>query len=128
MITEILKERAPDQKPRFFLHDEMIAWLKDNLKVKVQPCFTANAPDYDLAGKLGCSHVIPTHLQLDVTVKVGDEVIITECTVAHAEPYLSALKTLANVVEQCMIHINELHAANNELQKRIELIDKPSSV
>jgi hypothetical protein len=29
MITDILKEREVDQKPRFFLHDEMISWLSD---------------------------------------------------------------------------------------------------
>jgi len=32
MLQDILtQERTPDQKPRFFLHDEMIAWLSDNL-------------------------------------------------------------------------------------------------
>ena len=32
MLQDILtQERTPDQKPRFFLHEEMIAWLSDNL-------------------------------------------------------------------------------------------------
>lgn len=36
MITDILKERTPDQKPRFFLHDEMTAWFSDNLEVRTR--------------------------------------------------------------------------------------------
>lgn len=31
MITEILEKREKDQAPRFFLHDEMKAWLASNL-------------------------------------------------------------------------------------------------
>ena len=32
MLTEILTEqRTEGQKPKFFLHEEMIAWLSDNL-------------------------------------------------------------------------------------------------
>lgn len=52
MIDSILKEtRTPDQKPRFFLHDEVKAWLADNLQVtvKVAPNYSAN---YGLQQKL----------------------------------------------------------------------------
>ena len=35
MISDILEEREKDQAPRFFLHDEMVIWLRDQLRVSV---------------------------------------------------------------------------------------------
>jgi hypothetical protein len=35
MIDEILKEDRVGKKPRFFLHDEVKAWLSDNLQTTV---------------------------------------------------------------------------------------------
>lgn len=33
MISEILTKKEKDQKPRFFLHDEVKAWLQDKMNV-----------------------------------------------------------------------------------------------
>jgi hypothetical protein len=35
MIDEILKEDRVGKKPRFFLHDEVKAWLSDNLQINI---------------------------------------------------------------------------------------------
>ena len=35
MITDILKEREKDQAPRFFLHDEMKAWLGEQMQMSI---------------------------------------------------------------------------------------------
>ena len=35
MITDILEDRQKDQAPRFFLHDEMIIWLRDQLRISI---------------------------------------------------------------------------------------------
>ena len=33
MISDILEQREKDQKPRFFLHDEMKSWLQDQMQI-----------------------------------------------------------------------------------------------
>ena len=35
MIDDVLKERKQNDKPRFFLHEEMKAWLADNMNISV---------------------------------------------------------------------------------------------
>jgi hypothetical protein len=55
MIDDILKERDVDQKPRFFLHDEMIAWLSDTCyfttSVRPEGRYGLNLPYIDSYGQ-----------------------------------------------------------------------------
>jgi len=109
MITEILKERAPDQKPRFFLHDEMIAWLKDNMKIQVNQ-YATTLGDSQLAEKLGIPHSmgLTDAIHIDMTITVGGSVIATQSTKTSIYEYHKAFRTLANVTETCMVHITNL--------------------
>lgn len=126
MITDIIKDRKPGDKPRFFLHDEMKQWLKDNLILSVD---TMNIYSYDSTLiKMLNVHSITTGHNLSIRCSIDGEHIAAYTSQLHMQGYEETLKTLANVCTNCMQHINQLHAENQELKKRIELLENPIPV
>lgn len=126
MISETLKDYKPGDKPRFFLHDEVKQWLKDNLKVTVQ---SGDKPlnDPHVSGMLNAAGLVEGH-SLFIQIAIDNELICDRFCKFENTGYPQALKTLTNVMTSCMQQINQLHAENEELRKRIELLETPLPV
>lgn len=122
MIDQILKDRQPDQKPRFFLHDEMKAWLKDNLDIQVTHGQNRSS-DFNLQAKLGLSYTLPVGLYLSITIYVDKEPVAIQQFNLPIQEYEQAFKCVANVLETCMQKVSIMQAENAELKRRIELLE-----
>jgi len=125
MIDQILKDHKPGEKPRFFLHDEMKAWLADNLKIGIDAGIN-HEYDYNLTQKLGIhSGYLPAGINIKVDVLIDNEVLVSQGSNTYFPEIVTALKCLSNVSEQCMIQIRNLQIQNEELKRRIELLETP---
>lgn len=127
MIEDILKERKPGDKPRFFLHDEMKEWLKENLSINMT-AVDEGSTDYNLRQKLSLYEDLTTGVNIDLDISIAGENIIRTIAPVHMRSHEKAFQTLVNVVETCMVKITQLEAENQELKRRIELIENPLPV
>lgn len=121
-----MKDRKEGDKPRFFLHDEMKAWLRDNLRFQI----TANAMeslDADLKYKLGVNDLSIGH-SLHISVLLDGETISFMGYTLDMAGYEKSIKTISNVLTTCMERINQLEYQNQELKRRIELLEQPLSI
>lgn len=126
MISDVLKDREPASKPRFFLHDEMKAWLTENLKIEINTV-KKFASDPNLQTVLNVPFLSIGQV-VNIGVKVDDELIVQQSIDVHMDGYERSLKTITNVVSQCMSRIVYLEEKNNELQRRIDLLENPLPV
>lgn len=127
MIQDLLvKEKIQDQKPRFFLHDEVKTWLADNLSIKVN--VTANmSTDYRLAN-FGIPQ-IPIMYTITVTSFIDNKPIgDTGYLKIDLYDYQNAFIQLADRLNYCTLATYNLQAENQELKKRIELLENPLPV
>lgn len=126
MIDQILKDRKPGDNPRFFLHDEIKAWLGDHLKIQLVHSEN-HSMDYDLQRKLGLSNTLPVIHNISLRISVDDELISQKHIRLPMEEYEKAIKTLSNVCQSCMMEINHLNSKVAELQQRIDQSEKPTA-
>lgn len=127
MIDQILKDRTPDQKPRFFLHDEMKAWLADNLKVTMQASANKSI-DYRLQSQLGLYDTLTAAHNVSISIELAGETIEHTHVTLHYDQYEKSMQSLANVAERCVTAIHRLEAENAELKRRIDLLENPLPV
>lgn len=123
MIDQILKDHKPGEKPRFFLHDEMKAWLGDHLNIVITTSPNSSY-DQNLASKLGVPHIVVGH-SLTITLYLDNEPITVQGVNIIDPNREQVFKTLANVCEKCMIEINDLTYKVGELRRRLDLIENP---
>lgn len=124
MIADQLKDRKPGDKPRFFLHDEMKAWLKENMVVTLSSQ-AMRSSDFALTQKLNLFEQLTTGHHVDLEISIAGETLTRMTTAINMSSYEKAFQTLTHVVETCMIQISNLREENNQLRKRIELIETP---
>jgi hypothetical protein len=124
MIDQILKDHKPGEKPRFFLHDEMKAWLADNLDITIIHSVNKSV-DSTLSGKLGLYETLTAGHNLQITVRLAGETISMHGVNLPLVDHEQAFRCLANVAENCMVQINQLQVENLELKRRLDLIENP---
>ena len=127
MIDQILKDHKPGEKPRFFLHDEMKAWLGDHLKIDLEAGVNQSA-NYDLVNKLSLPSALTIGTWVRINVSLDGESIISQGININMLDHEKAFVTLSNVVETCMVKITQLQIANEELTRRIQLLETPLPV
>lgn len=113
MLGDILKDRKTTDKPRFFLHDEMKMWLKENLKIKIVPTARSEYSSI-LSSKLGIA-AITFKLDIETNITIDNECLLQEIQSVDLDNTRTALEKLCSIVEACMVHINQMHAQINEL-------------
>jgi hypothetical protein len=122
-ISEILEDRKPGDKPRFFLHDELIAWLKDNLTIST---YVTHSTDYGLGVKFGITQGIPVSMIINTKIML-DDTTISE-TVSHTPigGISEAFKSINTVLEKIIYNVAELNKTIVILEEKIkELENKP---
>lgn len=127
MIDEVLKQHQPGDKPRFFLHDEMKAWLSDHLNITIE-AGNNRSGDYSLQTKLNMHQGLTVGSWIRINVLIDGEPVAVKGINWYMEDHEKAFQTLATVAENCMIHIQKLQAENQELIRRIELLENPLPV
>lgn len=123
MIDDVLKNREPGQKPRFFLHEEMKAWLKDNMKLEVS-AYTGDSLDYSLKNKLNVAN-LPNQIIMNASLTIDGEVLGTSYKLLNFQGWIDAMGCMSRVTEQCMMQIQMLQNENAELKRRIDFIENP---
>ena len=124
MITDILQERTPEQKPRFFLHDEMVAWLADNLKLEVVHQIERSR-DHQLQQKLSLYNGLPNALLVNIVASAGGVTFYQGTAPISLHEYERAMQCLVNVNETCMQKITQMEYQLQQLQRRLELLENP---
>ena len=123
MIADVLKDHKPGDKPRFFLHDEMKAWLKDHLDIKIT--YGENRSfDYEMQGKLALNNTLPVGFYMSITLSLDGELVAIQQFNIPMQEYEKAFKTICNVSETCMIQINRLLSEVQILQQRVQELEK----
>lgn len=137
MIADILKEKTPETKPRFFLHDEMKAWLADNLKLnmRIGHHFSTNYAVINKLQNLGFYNLLPVGLAIETSISIGDEYISTAGTSISMIETEKLTEHFLTVNEKVKVRLDyleaicaDLQATNQELRKRLDLIENPLPV
>jgi len=106
--------------PRFFLHDETIAWLQDNMKIGHTVHLSAARGTY--VSKLALNgqfyNSMTAHLEISVA---GVPICETHITLP-LDGYTSAIETLVNVNENLMIAVTRHEETIDKLQAEIETL------
>jgi hypothetical protein len=116
MIDEILKEDRVGKKPRFFLHDEVKAWLSDNLQTTIlvsvqttdwiQSVANMDQPYYNRYTE---SAAIPSKISLISMMTCDGQ------TVGSSHYSEIDLSEYAKVIKASCKRIDELEANNRQL-------------
>lgn len=131
MLKEIpipmMTEQTTQRKPKFFLHDEVKAWLKDNLVIDVT-LTGSMATDHRLVN-MGVYH-LPTHYTIYTSAKIAGEELCGDVRTMHLDlrPYHDALVQIVDKLNHVAITTYNLREENNELKRRLELLENPISV
>lgn len=127
MITdEIKKEYNPEHKPRFFLHDEMKLWLKDNLKLYLinglgNPVFG------NTAQKLNLYHPLRHDFTSIVKITIDDEVLSESTLYIDNQGTTDAITKLTELLEVTMNKNAELSAELGLLKLEVEQLKQKNN-
>lgn len=126
MIGEILKEKKPEDKPKFFLHDEVKLWLKDHLRITQS--FTPDAMfDYELGTKFQTFSGFIRGLESKISIHIDSELVTETFTTISLDIY-RPLKKLSDHIDLRTSQVIYLENKVRDLEKRIEELEKPLDV
>lgn len=126
MIDQILQDQKPENKPRFFLHDEVKLWLKDHLRI-TQSLTPNTEYDFELGNKLQTFSGFVRGIDSKVSIYIGDEMITESIQSLNIDAY-TPFKRLSDYSELKTTQVIYLENRVKDLEKRIELLEKPSDV
>ena len=123
----MMTEEITRPKPRFFLHDEVKAWLKDNLVIDVRMTGSM-ATDYRLVN-MGI-YSLPAEYTIYSSARIAGEELCGDVRTCHLDlkPYHDALVQIVDKLNHVAITAYNLREENNELKRRLELLENPISV
>jgi hypothetical protein len=129
MIDEILTEERVGQKPRFFLHDEVKAWLVDNMQTTVltqiettewvQSMANMDQPYYNRYLE---SLQLPTRINvMTISSCDGKTVGCTKTSTFDLSDYAKIIKSSAKRIDELEKNIQQL--LSNQMIMQQELIE-----
>jgi hypothetical protein len=127
ILVPMMTEEITRPKPKFFLHDEVKAWLKDNLVINVTMTGSM-VTDHRLVN-MGVYH-LPAHYTIYTSAKIAGEDLCGDVRTCHLDlkPYHDALVQIVDKLNHVAITAYNLREENNELKRRLELLENPISV
>lgn len=116
MIDDILKQHKKGDKPRFFLHDEMVEWLKDNLEIDLMivPRYLYNNEFYQ---KLGIGNNIHSGFEIQAQLLINGTPVSPKQILYKDTP--EVLEKMIYYIEQVMINSTRLEQKIIELEQKI---------
>jgi hypothetical protein len=129
MIDEILTQERVGQKPRFFLHDEVKAWLVDNMQTTVltqiemtdwvQSMANMDQPYYNRYLE---SVQLPTRINvITMTTCDGETVGCTKTSTFDLSEYAKIIKSSGKRIDELQQNITQL--VDNQRVMQQELIE-----
>jgi hypothetical protein len=129
MIDEILTQERVGQKPRFFLHDEVKAWLVDNMQTTVltqiemtdwvQSMANMDQPYYNRYLE---SVQLPTRINvMTMTTCDGETVGCTKTSTFDLSEYAKIIKSSGKRIDELQQNITQL--VDNQRVMQQELIE-----
>jgi hypothetical protein len=129
MIDEILTQERVGQKPRFFLHDEVKAWLVDNMQTTVltqiemtdwvQSMANMDQPYYNRYLE---SVQLPTRINvITITTCDGETVGCTKTSTFDLSEYAKIIKSSGKRIDELQKNITQL--VDNQKVMQQELVE-----
>ena len=113
--------RAPkNPKPKFFLHDETIAWLKDNMTISNVVHMSAVRGEY--VDKLDVQGILMKDITPCVMVSIADVPICNTMINIPMQGYVKAIEKLVHINENLMIALTRQQQEINTLQIEVETL------
>ena len=133
MITDILEDREKDQKPRFFLHDEMKSWLQE------QMCISISDQTYDQVwvnsvAEAGTPYAYREQIKLDgkrhlqITPMISGIMLASNSFEIDLSPYRSVIVSLTKRVEYLEQSNQDLRTFINQLESRIIKLEQHANI
>ena len=114
MIDEILKEDRVGKKPRFFLHDEVKAWLSDNLQATI--LVSVQTTDWIQ------SVAVPSRLSI-ISMMTCDSQLVGNSHYSEIDlsEYTKVIKASCKRIDE--LEINNRQLGNNQVVMQNEIIE-----
>ena len=116
MIDDILKQHKEGDKPRFFLHDEMVEWLKDNLEIDLM-IIPKYLPYTEVHQKLEIKSDISNGFEIQIQLMIDGKPISLKKWL-HMESH-EALEKMTYYIEKLIINSTRLEQKIIELEQKI---------
>ena len=133
MITDILEDREKDQKPRFFLHDEMKSWLQDQMQISI--CDQIYDQVWvDSVAEAGTPYAYREQIKLDgrrrlqITPMIAGMMLASNSFEIDLSPYRSVIVSLTKRVEYLEQSNQDLRTFINNLETRIQKLEQHANI
>lgn len=119
-VPLVIEEKNTNNKPKYFLHDETIAWLKDNMEVSILTLPVKFSNHQSEFNKLNVKNSLDVH-GVTISIKIGDQYICSAACNINIESVNSAIASLTRVNENMLIAMNRMQNEINMLNQVLKI-------
>ena len=133
MIADILMEREKDQKPRFFLHDEMKAWLADQMQMSLSDQ-TMDDVWVDSVAEAGTPYAYREQIKLSgkryiaITPMIAGQMLPTKGFEIDMSTFRTVIVSLTKRVEYLEKTNQDLRTFINNFETRIQKLEQDANI
>ena len=133
MISDILEQREKDQKPRFFLHDEMKSWLQDQMQISI--CDQIYDQVWvDSVAEAGTPYAYREQIKLDgrrrlqITPMIAGMMMPSNSIEIDLSTYRTVIVSLTKRVQYLEQSNQDLRTFINNLETRIQKLEQHANI
>ena len=133
MISDILEQREKDQKPRFFLHDEMKSWLQDQMQISICDQ-TYDQVWVDSIAEAGTPYAYREQIKLDgrrrlqITPMIAGMMMPSNSIEIDLSTYRTVIVSLTKRVQYLEQSNQDLRTFINNLETRIQKLEQHANI
>ena len=133
MITDILEDREKDQKPRFFLHDEMKSWLQEQMCISISDQ-TYDQVWVDSVAEAGTPYAYREQIKLDgrrrlqITPMIAGVMMPSNSIEIDLSTYRTVIVSLTKRVQYLEQSNQDLRTFINNLETRIQKLEQHANI
>ena len=133
MISDILEQREKDQKPRFFLHDEMKSWLQEQMYISISDQ-TYDQVWVDSVAEAGTPYAYREQIKLDgrrrlqITPMIAGMMMPSNSIEIDLSTYRTVIVSLTKRVQYLEQSNQDLRTFINNLETRIQKLEQHANI
>ena len=133
MISDILEQREKDQKPRFFLHDEMKSWLQEQMCINISDQ-TYDQVWVDSVAEAGTPYAYREQIKLDgrrrlqITPMIAGMMMPSNSIEIDLSTYRTVIVSLTKRVQYLEQSNQDLRTFINNLETRIQKLEQHANI
>ena len=133
MISDILEKREKDQKPRFFLHDEMKSWLQEQMCINISDQ-TYDQVWVDSVAEAGTPYAYREQIKLDgrrrlqITPMIAGMMMPSNSIEIDLSTYRTVIVSLTKRVQYLEQSNQDLRTFINNLETRIQKLEQNANI